>query len=323
MNLQATCTNTGMDIDQLTASLGALDLDAYEQIRLLGEGASGSVILVRRRSDDTEWALKQMRVPNAEDTRRALLEAERMHNLRHPSLVEAVGVHVERLNLGRCEVSILMEHCAGGSVEELLKPPRPPFTEARVVELLAQLAVALDFVHANDLVHRDIKPANLLLLDDGRTLKLADLGLARRVDASSASRGAGTIAYMSAEAFTDRPAPAMDVWSFGVVAVELASGHRPDNTTQTQAQVDALVDRIPAAFSQGFRDMVASALCLAPAARPSAAALVRAPVLLAAALAQHARSAAHVSPSLLGLQQMVDGAAWLAPHRHAGLFGGG
>eukprot|EP00966_Prymnesium_polylepis_P153639 3547720-Prymnesium_polylepis.1 len=65
--------------------------------------------------------------------------------------------------------------------------------------------------------------------------------------------------------------------------------------------------------------MVASALCLAPAARPSAAALVRAPVLLAAALAQHARSAAHVSPSLLGLQQMVDGAAWLAPHRIAGL----
>eukprot|EP00966_Prymnesium_polylepis_P223956 5181305-Prymnesium_polylepis.1 len=64
---------------------------------------------------------------------------------------------------------------------------------------------------------------------------------------------------MSAEAFTDRPAPAMDVWSFGIVAVELASGHRPDVFTQTQAQVDALVDRIPAAFSQGFRDMVASA----------------------------------------------------------------
>jgi serine/threonine protein kinase len=158
-------------VQDLACSLAALDLSAFQKERLLGEGASGSVILMHRRSDDTEWALKQMRVPSEEDTRRAiLLEAERMLKLRHPSLVEAAGVHIERLDFGRCEVSILMEYCAGGSLEETLKPPSPPLTEARAAELLAQLAVALDFVHANDLVHRDIKPANLLLLADGRTL---------------------------------------------------------------------------------------------------------------------------------------------------------
>ena len=308
------------DLDQLIASLGALDLDAYEEAErpALGEGASGVVILMRRRADRSEWALKQMRPMSAEETRRGLQEAQRMLSLRHPSLVEAVGVHVERLSRGRCEVSILMEYCAGGNVEALLRAGQP-LGAGRVAALLAQLAVALDFVHANNLVHRDVKPANLLLLADGHTLKLADLGLARGVDSSSASRGAGTIAYMSTEAFTARPAPSMDIWSFGIVAVELASGHRPNNTTQTQAQVDALVALIPPTFTDAFREMVRSALHLDPAARPSAAELVREPVLLAAALAQHERSAVHVSPSLLGLQQMVDGAAWLAPHRIAGL----
>jgi len=225
-----------------------------------------------------------------------------MLTLRHTSLVEAVGVHIERRRLGRCEVHILMEFCAGGDVAALLAAHHP-LGEERVVALLAQLAVALDFLHQNGAVHRDIKPANLLLLADGLTLKLADLGLARRVDSSSASRGTGAIACMSAEAFAERPHPAMDIWSVGIVAVELASNHRPDNTTQSQAQVEALLARIPTTYSAAFTTAAARMLRLATAERPSAAELLREPLFLRATLAQHERSAAHVSPSLHSLQR--------------------
>ena len=65
--------------------------------------------------------------------------------------------------------------------------------------------------------------------------------------------------------------------------------------------------------------MAASALKLEAGERPSAAQLLRCPLLLSAALSQHERSAAHVSPSLQGLQQLVEAAAWLAPHRVANL----
>ena len=306
----------GSSADQHDA-LESIDLATYEMQQLLGEGAS-PVFLVRDRTSGEQFALKQIRVPSAEETRRAMQEASRMMTLVHPSLVRAVGAHVEQLNFGRCEVSILMEYCGGGNVEALLRTNHP-LQEERVAALLTQLVVALDFLHDRGVVHRDIKPANLLLHTDGTTLKLADLGLARNVDASSASRGAGTFAYMSPDAFTDRPAPAMDIWSLGVVAVELASNYRPDNPVVTQAHVDALLTRLPPGYSGEFRASVASMLRLVPTERPTAAHILRQPLFLRAALAQHERSAAHVSPSLRNLQQLVDSAPWLMPHLIEGL----
>ena len=308
--------------DALIAQLASIDLNAYEEQRLIGQGVSGSVLLVRHRTDHTLHALKQIRVQTAEETRRALEEAQRMFTLRHPSLVEATGVHVERLTLGRCEVSILMEFCEGGDLEKVLRglSGGQGLGEEQAVNLLSQLIVVLDFVHSSGAVHRDIKPANLLLNADRQTLKLADLGLARRIDSSSASRGAGTIAYMSSEAFTDRPASSMDIWSVGIVAIELVTKYRPDNTTQTQTQVEALLERLNrAGCTPAFREAVAGMLRLDPADRPSAAELLRFPLFLRAALAQHERSAAHVSPSLDNLQGLVSQAPWLAPHLIEGL----
>ena len=217
-----------------------------------------------------------------------------MMELRHPTLVEAFGLHLERLPRGRCEISILMEYCEGGDVHTLLHgdPARSveaqhPLGEARVLSLLAQTIVSLDFIHASGLAHRDIKPANLLLSADGRWVKLADLGLARDIDSASASRGAGTIAYMSPEAFGDRPAPAMDVFSLGVMAVELSSAHRPEMNLRSQADVEALLAHVPPNFSAAFRELVGGMLAIEPERRPSAAAMLRRPLIVPHVLALH------------------------------------
>ena len=151
-----------------------------------------------------------------------------------------------------------MEYCEGGDLEAYLKT-RQGVDEHKAVRLLTQLLVALKFIHGQQVsspasmhtsctfllghsdalyptrvqvTHRDVKPANILLTAAG-ALKLADLGLARSLGESAAgtkskseSKGAaGTFAYMPPEALANPPLRTLagDVWSAGVVALQLAS----------------------------------------------------------------------------------------------------
>ena len=143
-------------------------------------------------------------------------------------------------------------------------------------------------------------------------LKLADLGLARRVDATSVSRGVGTLAYMSPAAFSEQPSAPDDIWSLGVVTVELASGSSPQDLVNSQPKVDSLLATIPSSFSQAYRTTASQMLQMDPSRRPTAAALLRSPLLLPMA------KPAPEANSVVGLANQVDSASWMAPLREPG-----
>jgi serine/threonine-protein kinase len=113
---------------------------------------------------------------------------------------------------------------------------RGPVPPGELHSIALQAASALSAAHEAGFVHRDLKPANLRLTPEGR-LKVLDFGLARRIrvgEADSTMRVgavaemAGTIAYMSPEALSGRPADTLsDLWALGVVLYELATGRRP------------------------------------------------------------------------------------------------
>src|SRR5262249_499188 len=89
------------------------------------------------------------------------------------------------------------------------------FDEARLRMALVQLASGLAALHAANKVHRDVKPSNVLVTGEGRGVVL-DFGLASDVDAASASRVAGTLAFMAPEqAAQSRVGPAADWYSVG------------------------------------------------------------------------------------------------------------
>lgn len=107
--------------------------------------------------------------------------------------------------------------------------PVPP---SLAMNLLKQVASALDKVHARGIVHRDLKPANLFLTfpsDGPARVKVLDFGIARIVADGAASGGGriGTPLYMSAEQLSGRAevTPAADIWSFSLIAYELLVGH--------------------------------------------------------------------------------------------------
>ena len=100
--------------------------------------------------------------------------------------------------------------------------------QLRLLDIAIQMARGLAYAHAHGLVHRDLKPGNVMFTGDG-TAKLTDFGLSAlfRGRASEESRGFGTLAYAPPEQQNgSRFTPQSDLWSFGVVLLELFLGER-------------------------------------------------------------------------------------------------
>ena len=160
-------------------------MEQYEVGRVLGQGAQGRALLVTRRSDGVQLAMKQMGYADmsAAEQKASIHEVGLLSRLQHPNII---GYHDAFLEDG--QLCIVMELASGGSLEDELATARTSgvqLSEQRLLDLLAQLADAVHYMHACRVIHRDIKPANILLAADG-TPKLADFGISTVVVARQA-----------------------------------------------------------------------------------------------------------------------------------------
>jgi serine/threonine-protein kinase len=126
---------------------------------------------------------------------------------------------------------IVMELVVGRSLAERLAT-EGPLPVGAAVAVAGHVLDALAAAHAAGIVHRDVKPANVLLGDDG-TVKLADFGIAKRLDElgpelTGTGRFVGTPRYLAPEQVSGGPAtPATDVYAVGVVLFEMLAGSPP------------------------------------------------------------------------------------------------
>ncbi len=201
------------------------DLEILER---LGSGGVGSVYLARHAGLDRLVAVKILRRELARNrlyVARLEREARLSARLDHPNIVKG-------LDHGDVDgvPYFVMEFVDGKSLKTVLRE-RGRLEEDEVLEFGLQVARALDHAYRLGVVHRDIKPGNLLLAKDG-TLKLADLGLARRPDDSSVTKEGttlGTPHYVSPEQARD-PVTAdtrSDLYSLGATLFHVATGRPP------------------------------------------------------------------------------------------------
>jgi serine/threonine protein kinase/Tol biopolymer transport system component len=236
------------DVADGTAGLTAADATAamlapgaqlgpYKIEGLLGKGGMGEVYKARDTRLDRVVAVK---VSHDRFSDRFEREARAVAALNHPNICVLHDVGPNYL---------VMEYLEG-------EPLRCPQPLEQAMKYAIQVADALAAAHEKGIVHRDIKPANIFVTNRG-VVKVLDFGIAwqsRPADTQAMTEtmltgpGAtlGTIAYMSPEQARGQTVDARsDLWSFGVVLYEMATGSRPFDGPTTAIIFDALLNKTP------------------------------------------------------------------------------
>lgn len=235
-------------------------LGHYRILSLLGKGGMGEVYCARDMKLDRTVALKILPAElaaNQDRMRRFVREAKAASALNHPHVAtiyeigEASGVSF-----------IAMEYVEGQTLATEINGR--PLDPAKIIEIGAQVADALDEAHSKGITHRDIKPANLMLTPRGR-VKVLDFGLAKvahptgqdelnPIDTQSQTTSGvvmGTVAYMSPEQALGREVDARsDIFSLGVALYEMATGQRPFRGATASETIDHILHSEPETIAQ-------------------------------------------------------------------------
>lgn len=216
-------------LQNLTALVGE-DIPGYEILEKLGQGAMGTVYKARQLSMNRLVAIKTLHprfAASPDFLKRLTGEAHIAAKLSHNNIVQAIDVgHAGDLHY------FVMEYVPGTTIKEELEEGKV-YSEKEAVEIVLQIAQALQHACRRGLIHRDVKPANIILSLDG-IAKLADLGMARETEDRARARAEkgltiGTPYYIAPEQIhghEDIDVRA-DIYSLGATLYHMVTGKPP------------------------------------------------------------------------------------------------
>jgi serine/threonine-protein kinase len=215
---------------QAEAERSGQQIPGYKILGKLGAGAMATVFKARQLSLDRMVAIKVLPrkfSSNSQFIERFYAEGRAAAQLNHPNIVQAYDVG----QAGDYHYFV-MEYVEGRTVyDDIIKHKRYP--EADAIDIVTQIAEALQHAHDKGLIHRDVKPKNIMITQEG-VAKLADMGLARAIsdkEAAEAEQGKafGTPYYISPEQIRGevKIGPPADIYSLGATLYHMVTGSVP------------------------------------------------------------------------------------------------
>jgi eukaryotic-like serine/threonine-protein kinase len=224
-------------------------LGKYQILRRIGAGNMATVYLGHDPFIDRPVALKVARPEYLAGSEQATFyqqlffnEAQTAGMLKHPNITAIYDAGVDRE-----QCFIVMEYVHGGETLERHTDGDRLLPVETVTAVLYQCAMALDYAHKKGVVHRDIKPRNILLTEEHEA-KISDFGvaIAGGNPDGRAPDHAGSPLYMSPEQVRRETAqPQSDLFSLGVVAYELLTGHHPFHGENIEAIEHRILHSVP------------------------------------------------------------------------------
>ncbi|XP_073039661.1 LOW QUALITY PROTEIN: probable L-type lectin-domain containing receptor kinase S.7 [Primulina eburnea] len=226
----------------------------FHQSRILGHGSFGTVYKAFFVESGTISAVKRSKHTH-EGKAEFLAELTIIACLRHKNLVQLQGWCVEK-----GELLLVYEYMPNGSLDNVLYPDSEngnPLKWSYRYNIAVGLASALTYLHQEceqQVIHRDIKTSNIML-DVNYGARLGDFGLARLMDHGKSpvsTLTAGTMGYLAPEYLQYGIATEKtDVFSYGIVVLELACGRRPIEREEESQRMVNLVDWVWRLYSEG------------------------------------------------------------------------
>jgi len=249
----------------------------------LGKGRFGTVFPYQKDPQDLKWVVKRIRADDPDVLIASLPEVVLGFSCDHPRVVPVKGYFIEK-DLDNVSYNIYMKlprmkETLGNDFKER-KRKNNSYQEQDIVQHFHSLVCGIEYLHSKKIYHGDVKPDNLLL-DENNVLKIADVGIAKHVEDEDSYQTlpgqVGTYQYSAPEVLgekaTKETLPKADVWSIGVVILELCLfDFRMLNSSlpqeKLQNKLDELFRNLQGKYNSKLINLIERVLSLDPKKRP-------------------------------------------------------
>ena len=132
------------------------EFEAYQKVKLLGEGSFGKAFLVTRASDGAMCVMKMIDIQrmSEKEKKEVVQESRLLEALNHPNIVRFMEVYKTK----KGKLCIIMEYADGGDLQGRIKDQRGrPFSEGQILDWFTQICLGMKHIHDRKIIHRDLK----------------------------------------------------------------------------------------------------------------------------------------------------------------------